>query len=266
MPRWTGFAVAASVAAAVLVGAWVLGLSEEPPIAGAAFQCAPAALRELVPGVFMTYCDGRNPGVAVENGGEVRVRLSSGTVGLLVDPGRREKRLVTVETPFSDIRVKGTIFTVRLEHTIPRVGVFRGIVEVVPAVGDDVAFDVPAGYGAGLRGHETFALSKPDNTPLWQTLLAKAKETAKAPADHSRAGDPVDKASAEHPAELSAPADSGDRSGGTAGPKREHRGGIASPPAPPSRPLRTSTLVFKRLGPASSPATGSAPLPDIGRS
>jgi ferric-dicitrate binding protein FerR (iron transport regulator) len=121
----------------------------------------------------MTHCDDRELSTIIENG-EVGISLKSGTVGLLIRKERPNKRGVTVETPGAKVRVKGTVFAVHVDSEDERVGVFKGVVEVIPATRDADAFEVAAGHGADVRGNKTFRLSNPKTEVLKRKLVSGA--------------------------------------------------------------------------------------------
>jgi len=168
-------AAAAVIALGMLDGGWLKSLFPKvDDVTPAMLDCSPAAPREPVPGVTMTYCKDEEPGALVENGGELRVSLRTGAVGMRIDPNRRNKRKVTVETPEGEVRVKGTVFTVRVSQNQTRVEVFRGIVEFVPAASQEDTLYVTAGRGADLGRRAIFELLDPQTTVLRQTLETAA--------------------------------------------------------------------------------------------
>lgn len=171
---WALVGAAAAIAAVVLVGVFRRSslpiASDEGAIA---INCVPALPTEPVPGVFMTYCDDKEPGVLIVNGGDVRVSLRDGAVGLRIDPKRRDPHKVVVDTPEGEVRVKGTVFTVELQRDSARVEVFRGVVEFVPKVKGVLPLQVAAGRGADLMQHQLFDLSSPRTEPLRRALEAK---------------------------------------------------------------------------------------------
>lgn len=178
--RWTAYVAAASIAAITLVGFVVSAiLSNRPAVDLKSFQCSPAHPTEPVAGVFMTYCDQEQPGTLIENGGDVRISLQSGTVGLLIDPARPHRHRVTVETPQGEVRVKGTVFAVHVDEEGAWVEVFRGVVEVVSSERDENAIFVSAGNGAVLDTRKKFKLSAPKSGVLLETLrVAASVDTA----------------------------------------------------------------------------------------
>ena len=155
-------------------------LSKEEDAENRKRECSPAPPTEPVPGVVMTYCKDREPGALIENGGEFRVSLRNGAVGMLVDPNRRSKRKVTVETPHGEVRVKGTMFTVLVDGENTRVEVFRGVVEFVPTAAWEDSLYATAGQGADLRRRVIFELSRPKTEALRRALDAEVarKSTA----------------------------------------------------------------------------------------
>lgn len=173
LARWVAVGGAAA-AAAILATFFVQPFAGKAPLAPEAFPCVPVEPVEVVSGVYMSYCDSEEPGAIIENGGEVKVTLRSGTVGLFIDPRRPNKRKAAVETPLAEVRAKGTVFTVRVDREDELVEVFRGIVEVVPAGNDAAAYEVEAGHGAAIREGRPFRLSAPRTAPLKRTLLAAA--------------------------------------------------------------------------------------------
>lgn len=162
---------AASIAAVTLLGIVVSALlSNEPAALDVSFQCTPARPTEPVSGVMMTYCDDEQPGIIIENGGDVRISLRKGTVGLRIDPSRPNRHSVTVDTAHGQVRVKGTVFAVHVDSDTAWVEVFRGVVEVVAAERNDRAVFVSAGHGAALDTHKTFTLSAPKAEVLLKPL------------------------------------------------------------------------------------------------
>jgi TolA-binding protein len=82
-------------------------------------------------------------------------------------------------TPLGEVRVKGTLFTVRVDDDGVAVQVFRGLVEVVPKGGEDLTFNVAAGYGANVEQRATFKLSEPKTDALIEALrIAPSGEPA----------------------------------------------------------------------------------------
>lgn len=182
--RWAMTAAAiAALALISVVGVYVLSpdaTSEGP----AALQCSPSIPTALAPGVLMSHCNGASLPVNMANREEsgeagnrdVRISLHAGTVGLLVDPHRPNKRRVTVATPLGEVRVKGTLFTVRVEDDNAWVEVFRGIVEVTPSTAEANPYDVPSGYGAELVSGRVYSLSTSDaHADTLRQILLKSK-------------------------------------------------------------------------------------------
>ena len=235
----------AIVAAAVLIAAvfgqdWLASLSSpRGDAAMAPVDCLPVPPEETVPGVIMTYCEDAAPDARIENDGDVRVRLEGGTVGMLIDPNRPHKRRVAVETPQGEVRVKGTMFTVRVDAQRSQVEVFRGVVEFVPTASTEDALSVKAGQGADLGHRTVFALSSPKTAPIRQVLYEKERHrsTEQPPSPEegrtfSKSPKTVAALDSSEPTELtsrSAPADqttsvtlsSDARPGSAAPPKRE---------------------------------------------
>ena len=172
-------AIAAAAAAAVMAAItldrdWLHAVfSNKDEVADGMLECEPAMPTAPVPGVMMTYCKNRKPGMLIENGGDVRVLLPHGAVGMRIDPNRRQKHKVTVETPQGEVRVKGTVFTVQVDKNNTWLEVFRGGVDFVPVTVFEEPMYVTAGRGADLRRHEVFALSAPRTDVLLQALEAK---------------------------------------------------------------------------------------------
>ncbi len=150
--------------------------------------CRPALPGELAPGVLMTHCDEEVIDTLVEDDGEVRVRLAGGTVGMLIDPNRPNKRKVVVETPQGEVRVKGTLFTVQVDARRSLLEVFRGVVEFVPSTSAGPELSVKAGQGADLGRQTVFALSAPTTASIKQVLYDAAGRlsTARAPSPADR--------------------------------------------------------------------------------
>ncbi len=184
--RWKiGAAVAAAAAVAAVVmldDGMVQSLFSREQDVAEAIECSPAPLEEPVPGVLMTYCDNQQPGTLIENGGDIRVSLRSGAVGMRVDPNRSDKRKVIVVTPQGEVRVKGTVFTVQVADDDTRVEVFRGVVEFVPSAASGEVLNVAAGQGADLRRHTLFDLSRSRTEPLRQALNETVEEREEAAA------------------------------------------------------------------------------------
>ncbi len=174
--RRFAFAFAASFALLTLTGVVGLSLfSSKSEDAGLA-QCSPTAPSKLVAGVYMTYCDTRRkPETIIEGGGDVRVSLRKGPIGLLIDPNRPNKRKVVVETPQGLVKVKGTVFTVNVGRENTWVEVFRGVVEVISREKEET-FNVAAGHGADLVNGNTFRLSAPKTGSLHRRLMALTLE------------------------------------------------------------------------------------------
>jgi TolA-binding protein len=205
--RWIIVAAAAAVAGVISVGLFHSLPSKEGGDSNGLLDCRPAPLTEPVPGVFMTYCGDREPGALIEHGGDLTVSLRQGAIGLSVDPNRRNKHKVVVETPKGEVRVKGTVFTVQVDRDIERVEVFRGVVEFVPTSKTDTALEVPAGRGADLVRQETFELTEPETESLRRALDAEKKQR--------------DSAQAEPVLENSPEPDRSSVSGGPAGSRRQ---------------------------------------------
>lgn len=176
MPRWAAVAVAASLAALTIVGVLrLVPFGSEPAQSPGGFQCAPGAPDEPVDGVFMTYCEGvKQPETIIENSGDLKVSLRTGTIGVLVDPDRPDKKNVEVETPHGTVRVKGTVFTVRVEDETTWVEVFRGVVEIVSNTGDATPVKVAAGHGVDMVDGKPFVLTTPATDVLRRRLAASA--------------------------------------------------------------------------------------------
>jgi hypothetical protein len=165
--RWG--VIAGAAATLTLFGLAMLHEPEKaPPIRTASVQCHPSAPTELASGVHMTHCSENEPESRLENGA-VRVDLRSGAVALFVDPARPEKKSVTVETSLGDVRVKGTLFTVRMVEGDARVDVYRGTVAVIPKQ-QRLAYDVPAGRGSMMKHRSTFECTAPTTDSLLKAL------------------------------------------------------------------------------------------------
>jgi TolA-binding protein len=182
--RWAIVAAAiAALAVISVVGVYVL--SPDTGYEGPeALQCSPSTPTALAPGVLMSLCDGTSPPINLANreapaeagNRDVRISLQAGKVGLMVDPHRPDKRRVTVSTPLGDVRVKGTIFTVRVDDENAWVEVFRGIVEVTPSAGDADPYEVRSGYGAELVSGRVYSLSTSDaHADTLRQILLKSK-------------------------------------------------------------------------------------------
>jgi hypothetical protein len=125
-------------------------------------------------GVRMTFCGPNASDVTVDPQGEVLLLLTRGAVGCIVDKNRPDKGDVRVVTKYGEVRVTGTIFTVRVERDDVRVEVFRGSVEVRPASKRDAVFKVREGQGATIATEKIFALNHQTVDPLTQNLLSVA--------------------------------------------------------------------------------------------
>ncbi len=170
--NWKTIAIAASVAAVMITGAIML-YSTQPWKAetSVAFQCIPSTPIESVKGVFLTYCkEDRTPIVKVNEAGEVKVLLQTGTAGFFVDPARPNKNNVTVETPQGTVAVKGTVFTVRVDQNNTWVEVFRGVVEIASNTKHFDAFKINTGYGADLASGRSYNLIDPQTESVLQAL------------------------------------------------------------------------------------------------
>ena len=138
------------------------------------------------PGVLMTYCAGPRPESHLDDG-NLRFYLRKGAVGLAVDPNRTPRVAVSVHTPDGEVRVKGTVFSVRTDGTDSWVEVFRGEVEVRP-LSPASSFTTAEGYGSRLARENRSPLAAPITTPLYQALedaLRDAGEAAVQNADAS---------------------------------------------------------------------------------
>ena len=114
-------AAVAMVAAVLFGGVWLRSLlPKNGDDANGVFQCSPVPPTEPVSGVAMTYCGDREPGTLIENGGDVRVTVRDGIVGMFIDPNRQHKRKVPVVTHHGEVRVKGTLVTVQVESAEER--------------------------------------------------------------------------------------------------------------------------------------------------
>ncbi len=172
-----GFAAAAAFAAVIAADGWFQSLpSTDREIAPDEIACSPSPPTEPVTGVLMTYCGPKMPDAVIDDDGSVRVSLQRGMVGMRVDPNRPDKHDVTVETPHGRVRVKGTVFTVRVDRDEANVEVFRGVVEFLPATPDETPLQVPAGRGADLRRCALFDLPSPKAEALRRTLDAAAAD------------------------------------------------------------------------------------------
>ncbi len=173
--RLIGIAAAVIAAAVVPAVVWLSPLLPKDRVEpkGAkdgALECDPRPPTEPLPGVLMTYCGDKEPDIAVPGGREVTVSLHQGTVGLRIDPEHRNSLKVRVETREGEVRVKGTIFTVRVDSTAALLEVFRGAVEFVPAASKAERFVVTKGQGADLSACTLFDLSMPKTELLRQAL------------------------------------------------------------------------------------------------
>jgi TolA-binding protein len=169
----------AAVAAAAAVAALVLDIGQLKSLFSdpEAFNisppaCVPVPLEAPALGVVMTYCEDHVPVAVVEKSGALHVSLRQGAVGLNIDPNRPGKQPVTVETPHGEIRVKGTLFTVKVDEQSTRVAVFRGVVAIDSSASDTDAMQVTAGQGANLGQRIAFTLSE-NNTDALRRVLEK---------------------------------------------------------------------------------------------
>ncbi|MBN2803629.1 MAG: tetratricopeptide repeat protein [Deltaproteobacteria bacterium] len=136
-------------------------------------QCKASEPNEIVEGVFLSYCNNDEPGVLIKDGGDVKVSLRSGTIGLFVNPNRVHKHNVSIDAPHGQVFVKGTIFTVQVSLQDTRVEVFRGIVEFKP-VNSSATFHVSLGNGAELAAGKIFSVTTPRTDVLRRKLLELA--------------------------------------------------------------------------------------------
>jgi TolA-binding protein len=234
--RWAITAAAIAALAIISVfGVYVLSpdtMYEEPE----ALQCSPSIPTALATGVLMSLCDGTSPPVNMANREEpaeagnrdVRISLQAGTVGLLVDPHRPNKRRVTVSTPLGDVRVKGTLFTVRVDDENAWVEVFRGIVEVTPFAGDADPYEVPSGYGAELVSGRVYSLSiSAAHADTLRQILLKSKSDNSGKGDISGETEPAasmaDTATDVDTSDIDNAADSADATSAQARTPRPHK-------------------------------------------
>ncbi|MBN2342563.1 MAG: tetratricopeptide repeat protein [Deltaproteobacteria bacterium] len=176
--RLLAVGVAAALAAVLLIGVWRWGAPdqiEEASVATGVFPCEVSNTVDLVPGVQMTYCEGREPGTLIQDGA-VQVSLEQGIAALSVDPHRRDKKSVSVKTPGGEVWVKGTLFAVYVNQSDERVEVFRGIVEVIPHREEKSAFPVAAGHGGRLALNEVYPLTDPLTAELVAALNVGAED------------------------------------------------------------------------------------------
>jgi len=176
--RWA--AAVGAAAAALVVGVWVLATGQTSFSSPTPALCQSSSPVEVVPGVRMTHCDGAEPGTLIEDGA-VRISLKDGAVALSVDPGRPDKKMVSVVTPEGEVRVKGTVFAVRVKDERASVEVFRGVVEVIQGSGDDGLLEVPAGKSARLRSRTLRSLPSVVADPLVLALGTSSIEVPDAP-------------------------------------------------------------------------------------
>ena len=171
--RRTRATVAVAAAAAVVIATIVLN---RPDAAKKILACRPSPVSAPVPGVRTTYCGEKPPVTTVDTDGTVRVLLETGTVGLDVDPRRSSPKPVVVESAAGEVRVKGTLFTVRAGANA-RLEVFRGTVEFRPA-GGGTPRSVSEGEGAELLPGTVFSRSSFQTAPLRRALEAAAGHVA----------------------------------------------------------------------------------------
>ncbi len=175
-------AVAAILVVVMFVRPWPFDGARRDAAAVVAVECRPVPPEEMVSGVVITYCDDESPDVFITNDGDVRVGVQGGTVGMLIDPNRPRKRKVSVVTPQGEVRVKGTMFTVKVDKRSSQVEVFRGVVEFVPTATAGETLLVKAGQGADLRRQRVFAISAPRTASIRQVLYTENRQRLSEPA------------------------------------------------------------------------------------
>ena len=168
--KWA-IAAAAGIVVAVVATAAVVALlrssGEVTPISGTV-GCRPSAVFAPAPGIRTVYCGPSEPDIVSASDGTVRVELKTGTVGLDVDPKRPNPKAVIVDTASGEVRVKGTLFTVR-GGPDPRVEVFRGAVEFLPAAGGK-SIAISERQGANLLSGTLFERSSFQTAVLGRAL------------------------------------------------------------------------------------------------
>jgi hypothetical protein len=150
-----------------------------PPEPFTVLQCTPSEPAEIVPGVFMSACQGTTPAISVNSAGDITVSFEKGAVGLQVNPNRPARHGISVRVPQGVTRVKGTVFTVLADEKAARVEVFRGIVEIESNDNSSGTFHLKSGYGAILPARRTYTLTRPVTIALQRKL--KMHSTVESP-------------------------------------------------------------------------------------
>ncbi len=175
---WFGAVAACLIVAVSSVLVWKLNAVKTEPALQLASQCDPSDPATPVNGVWTIYCKGAELETTVENG-EVRMVLREGAIAVFVDPLRKDKKAVTVETQLGLVNVKGTLFSVHVKNDDALVQVYRGIVEVTmdrsieePMLSTKKgSVSVNAGNGLSLKHQNVFECDEPTaNTPV-QAIL-----------------------------------------------------------------------------------------------
>ncbi|MBN2342219.1 MAG: tetratricopeptide repeat protein [Deltaproteobacteria bacterium] len=174
--QWVAIAVAAALL--FVIGSFMVTTSSADEKEISVFKCTTSQPNEVVDGVFLSFCNGDEPGVLIENGGDVTVSVRNGTVGFFIDPNRPDKHKVRVDAPHGKVHVKGTIFTVEVAPGNTWVEVFRGVVQI-ESVSTPSPMYVSADNGVELTTGNRFVVKAPKTEPLHRTLLELADAVEK---------------------------------------------------------------------------------------
>ena len=135
-------------------------------------SCTATPPREVLQGVWISFCDQQEPRREVDEAGNLLVVLAEGAVGISADPQRRPMADISVRTTHGEVRVTGTVFTVHRHEDDSRVEVFRGTVSGQPAGRKERAFSVEEGSGAWLSTGRRYGLPGSLPNALVEGLLA----------------------------------------------------------------------------------------------
>ncbi|MBN2341643.1 MAG: tetratricopeptide repeat protein [Deltaproteobacteria bacterium] len=158
--RWmfVGLAAAAAVVAAVLVAVFSRN-AVTPKTAPAVAECVSTSPTEVVPGVWLSYCENHRPLTKIDSNNNLLVTIEKGAAGISADPNRPDKGKISIGTAHGEVQVLGTVFTVHKEEEDSRVEVFRGKVAVHPNSDAQGIFSVNEGHGAWFFTPQRFVLS-----------------------------------------------------------------------------------------------------------
>ncbi len=160
------FAVIAAVAASFIYVMFLPSLYDKPSKSTVSTKCSPSEPAVIANGVLMSYCDSIAPHVEIENNGNVKISINKGAIGVFVDSQRLKKNRIAVNTPFGEVRVTGTLFTVNVEAEDTRVEVFNGTVEIIPSEYANNIFNVSAGHSARMRKNKIYDLAEAETESL----------------------------------------------------------------------------------------------------